>query len=362
MDKRVTDSIEVYDGHVPAFIEQELERLYHGRHSCIEYFRLYQGLEGVSVYRAARAGEPQVILLFRHDAGKLWVLNQAIPIDATQLQQFADTMFLRYPRVRRIDFHAIATEARSLSYPSQCLMAREDIVADLPATVYDYLTSLGKNTQRNLRRYRERLLRDHPGFAFGVVPRAEIGAEHLRTLQRLSCERLDGKGRTSTIDDTEFHRLRQLSAHYGLVTQARIGDQVVGGMLCFVIGDGISFRIIAHDPAWNDYSLGFLIYFMTICEAIRLGCTTMNFGWDHYPYKLRLGGHRRRLAMLTLYRSRLACVRDAGGLLARRVAQLRQDLVMSLRDSALSGSAGARWLQALAGSARRLLRRGAAHA
>ena len=360
MNKGAAESIEIYDGEVPAFVEEELERLYGGRYACVEYFRVYQGLQGVSVYRLTRERKPAVILLYQHVRDRLWVLNQAIAIDTDELRRFSQSMFRVYPKVNRIDFHAVAIDASSLSYPHQTLIAREDTIAPLPATVDEYVASLGKSTRHNVRRYRERLLRDHPEFDLRVVPRDGIRAEHLRALQRLNRERLDDKGRASTIDETEFQRLQQLSARYGLVTLACIGDQIVGGMLCFVIGDGITFRIIAHDRAYDDYSLGFLIYFMTICEAIRLGCTQMNFGWDYYPYKVRLGGQRRKLAMLTLYRSRFAYARDAVGLLTRRAAQLRQDLAVSLREAALSGSRRAQWLHAIAGGARRLMQRGAA--
>ncbi len=355
MDKEAAVAIDIYDGHVPSFIEDELEQLYGARYACVEYFRVYQGLDGVCAYRVACGGKPQVILLYQYRHHTLWVLNQAIRIDAAQLQRFAERMFARHPQVRRIDFHSIDADAGSLPWPKQCLITREDTVAALPATVDDYLASLGKSTRHNLRRYRERLLRDHPGFELRVVPREQIDGEHLRVLQHLNRERLDNKGRSSTIDEAEMYRLRQLSARYGLVTLACIGDKVVGGMLCFMIGKGITFRIIAHDPACDDYSLGFLIYFMTICEAIRQGCTQMNFGWDYYPYKLRLGGQRRRLAMLTLYRSRLAYAMDASSLLARQASRLKRDVVAALREAAASGSPHARFMQALAGNARRLL-------
>lgn len=359
MDKEAAVAIDIYDGHVPSFIEDELEQLYGARYACVEYFRVYQGLEGVCAYRVACGGKPQVILLYQHRHHTLWVLNQAISIDAEQLQRFTECMFARHPQVRRIDFHSIDADASGLHWPKQCLLTREDTVAALPVSVDEYLASLGKSTRHNLRRYRERLLREHPGFELRVVPRQQIGSEHLHLLQMLNRERLDSKGRLSTIDDTELHRLRQLSARYGMVTLACIGDKVVGGMLCFIIGKGITFRIIAHDPSYDDYSLGFLIYFMTICEAIRQGCTQMNFGWDYYPYKLRLGGQRRRLAMLTLYRSRLAYAMDASSLLLRQASRLRQEMAAALREAAASGSPHARLVQALAGNARRLLHRSA---
>lgn len=357
MENQASVAIDIYDGQVPSFIEGELECLYGARHACVEYFRVYYGLDGICTYRAACEGEPRLILLYQQAHHTLWVLNQAIRIEPADLQRFARSMFSHYPRVRRIDLHAV--DADGAGYPSQRLVTREDMQAALPASVDDYVAGLGKNTRRNIRRYTRRLLRDHPGFEIRVVPRAQINNEHLRVLQRLSRERLAGKGLLSTLDETELHRLRQLSARYGLVTLACIGDRIVGGMLCLVIGNCVNFRIIAHDPEFDDYSLGFLICFTTTCEAIRQGCTQMNLGWGHYPYKLRLGGRRRSLAMLTLYRSRLAYAMDAAGLLARRSAQLRQQLALGLRSAAASGDTGARLMHALAGSLRRLWQRSA---
>ncbi len=358
MESQASVSIDIYDGQVPSFIEGELESLYGARHACVEYFRVYHGLDGVSTYRAAFDGEPRLILLYQQRHHILWALNQAIRIEPADLQGFAQAMFSRYPRVRRIDLHAV--DADGAGYPSQRLLMREDMEGTLPGDVDDYVAGLGKSTRHNIRRYTGRLMRDHPGFELRVVPRAQINSEHLRVLQRLSRERLAGKGQLSTLDETELHRLRQLSARYGLVTLAVIGDRIVGGMLCLVIGKCVNFRIIAHDPEYDDYSLGFLVYFMTICEAIRQGCTKMNFGWGHYPYKLQLGGRRRSLAMLTLYRSRLAYALDAVGLLARRAAQLREQFASGLHSAAASGKPHARFLHALAGSMRRLWQRSAA--
>ncbi len=353
MQGQSTEVIERYDGYIPDFIESELEQLYGGRCANAEYFRINGGLEDVGAYRVARGDVPVVVLLYRRDRGTLWVLNQAIAIPRAEVERFVAHMFSAFRELRRIDFHAIATEATGLPYPSLALQSREDTVAELPGTVEEYEASLGKSTRHNLRRYGARLQRDHPDFRFSVVPREQIGREHLQMLQRLNRERLQDKGRPSTLDDAEMHKLRQLSARYGLVTLATIGGDAVGGMLSFVVGDGVSFRIIAHDPSYDDYSLGFIIYFMTICEAIRRGCRHMNFGWDYYPYKLRLGGQRRPLLMLSVYRSRFAYVRDGGSILMRALANARQQLALSVRRGALSGVRSARLLHALAGKLRR---------
>lgn len=348
-----SEVIEHYDGHVPAFIESELEQLYGGRFANAEYFRIHGGLDGAGAYRVVRGESPAVVLLYRRDHRKLWVLNQAIAIPRAEVERFASHMFSAFPQLRRIDFHAIATEPKGLSYPALALQSNEDTVAELPATVEEYEASLGKSTRHNLRRYGARLQRDHPDFRFSVVPREAIGSEQLQMLQRLNRERLQDKGCPSTLDDAEMHRLSQLAGRYGLVTLATIGGNAVGGMLSFVVGDGISFRIIAHDPSYDDYSLGFLIYFMTICEGIRRGCRHMNFGWDYYPYKIRLGGQRRPLTKLSVYRSRFAYGLDAPSILMRALAHGRQRLAISVRGAARSGVRSARWLHSLAGMLRR---------
>lgn len=353
MQNEAAEVVERYDGYVPDFIESELERLYGGRFANAEYFRIYGGLDGVSVYRFVRGGASAVVLLYRRERGTLWVLNQAIEIPRAEVERFASHMFGAYPEVRRIDFHAVSSDPKGLPYPRLALPSRQDTVADLPASVEEYEASLGKSTRHNLRRYGARLQRDHPDFRFSVVPREAIDSEQLQMLQRLNRERLHDKGRSSTLDEAEMRSLQQLAARYGLVTLATIGGDAVGGMLSFVVGDGISFRIIAHDPSYDDYSLGFLIYFMTICEAIRRGCRHMNFGWDYYPYKIRLGGRSRPLLMLSVYRSRFAYALDAGSILMRVLANGRQQMALSVRRASLSGVRSARLLHALGGKLRR---------
>ncbi len=45
MNRKAAESIDHYDGQVPAFIEKALERLYGARHASVEHFRVYQGLD-----------------------------------------------------------------------------------------------------------------------------------------------------------------------------------------------------------------------------------------------------------------------------------------------------------------------------
>ncbi len=89
-------------------------------------------------------------------------------------------------------------------------------------------------------------------------------------------------------------------------------------MITYRLGQNFSLRILSHDPAFDEYRPGFACCYLTICECIRQRGKNFNFGWGEYAYKYRLGGIRRQLSVLVVYRSHFHML--ANGALAIKTA------------------------------------------
>ena len=63
--------------------------------------------------------------------------------------------------------------------------------------------------------------------------------------------------------------------------------------------------MLAHDPTYDEYWLGILCCYLTMCECIQRGAEEFHFLWGRYEYKYTLQGVKRDLDNIAIYRSRM---------------------------------------------------------
>lgn len=298
-------SIACYDGEIPAFVDMEMRRLYGNIHSTLAHLQIYGGLEEVThTYVARRQNKVVAVFLFRRDGDVVRVINEGMGIGTAQTQGFADYVFSTWPEVNVIVFHAVQAAIAPLALPSQRYDCTANIVLPLPASGDAYLATLGKNMRRNLRRYMDKLTRSFPDFRFEVFEKEQVDEDHVRDIIDLNRARIAGKNKTFGIADEE-DRILALVRASGLVGVATIDGRVAGGAVGYLAGDHYFFKIIAHDPKYDEYSAGILCCYQMICACIARGCKEYNFMWNEYEYKFALGAHSRALQHVVVYRSRL---------------------------------------------------------
>lgn len=304
--------IACYEGPVPTFIETELPARYGDIHSTLAHLRIYGGLDAVThTYVARRLGIVVSLFLFRCERNAVRVINEGMAIEDEEIDRFAAYIFANFPSVHVISFHAVLTAIQRLAFPSQHYICTASIVLPLPASAEAYVAGLGKNMRRNLRRYMDKLKRDFPSFRFEVFEKEDVHREHVRDIMNLNRARIAGKNKTYAIDDEE-EKIVALARETGMVGVATIDGVVLAGSVGYLVGDNYFFKIIAHDPKYNEYSAGILCCYLTICECIARGCKEYNFMWNEYEYKFALGAHPRNLEHVVVYRSRLHLLRYAG--------------------------------------------------
>jgi hypothetical protein len=355
-------TVSLYENWVPAFVGAELERLYQSIFSSLAHFREYGGIENTSTYVVRTGDAVTSLLLFRRERAMVRVMNEVARIGEEEIRRFVAYIFRACPSVRVIRFHSIENDACTMPFPSQRHTFAENIVLTLPATQQDYLASLGKSTRSYINRYLNKFTRTFPSFIHQVYQTDDVSEQLVRAIIALNRARMAGKETASLIDERETMRIVRRARSCGLVSVVTIDGRICAGLVNYRIGSSFFLEVIGHDPEYNDYRLGTLCCYLTICECIRRGGQEYHFLWGESDYKYRLRGHRRDLVDLTVYRSRRHLVLSGGTAariaLAGRFRMAKLWLQRQARPQSPSGMSS-RLAGALLGVLRKLKRVGA---
>ena len=296
-------SIQCYEQDVPPFVGAALERLYGNLFSSLAYYRAFGGADNASVY-VVREGKAIVCTwLFRRYRNTVRVINEGIAVEQEDLMRFANYVFSGYPSVNIISFHAVRPHIDDLPMPWQRFNCLEDTVLTLPASAEVYRASLGRSTRSYIHRYLNKLKRDFPTFQFRALAADRIEEKDIRHIIDLNRLRMASKGKESANDDDTTQRIVQLAGECGLVGAIMLDGRICAGSINYCVGTNYFLETLAHDPAFDDYRLGTLCCFLTICECIARGGNEYHFLWGQDEYKTRLLGVQRDLDDLVIYRS-----------------------------------------------------------
>jgi hypothetical protein len=298
--RRVT----LYAKTVPPFAAAALERLYQHLYASLTKFSI-DGVLGDAGTYVVRQGDKEVSLfLFRRQHNRVEVLNEMIRLDTEDVQRFAASVFAAFEQVDVISFRAVQTDVRDLPYPYQRFNATENIVLTLPVSEQAYFASLGHATRKSIKYYTNKLKRHYPSFAFQTYDSKSATEQQIRAIIDLNRARMAGKNKVSAIDDLELQRKIRLVRECGIVGVATIDGQICAGSISYRIGDNYFMDVSAHDSNYNEYRLGTLCCYLTICACISLGGKECHLLWGNLDYKARFHGVPHNLDHLVVYRER----------------------------------------------------------
>lgn len=305
-------TITVRENELPSFVGPQLDRLYGSLYSSLAHFRSLGELDDMSTYVAWQDDVPIAIFLFRRDGDKVRVANEGMELDADEVVRFAQHVFATSAFADVVEFHAVKVDSVRIPLLHQRSFCAEDFIVRLPATAQDYTASLGQSTRKNLRRHRNQLERDFPGFRHDIVERSDVDERDIRHMLELSRQRMERKGLDFAIGEDEARHIVRLVQQSGALLVASIDGRCCGGSVLFRFGKDWTSRVNAHDPAFDDYRLGMICCHLAICSAIEAGAERFHLGHTWYEYKTALLGEFERFDHLALYRSPYALVRHAG--------------------------------------------------
>ncbi len=295
-----------YRGSLPSFVWAGLEQLYHSSFCSHAHLEASGALGEVPwAWVARRDGQVVAVLLFVATRGTARVLNEVVTLEADCVEQFAQDLFRRFPRVGAIVLHAVELRGRCTLFPQLGHVCSEDFVLVLPSNRDDWLAGLSRQAREKLRYYHARCRRREPGLSFDILRGEQVGECHVQALLALSRARMEKKGVSFGIGSVEQGQLLALARARGMLVLLTLDGRICAGLLCSVTGDDVFMHVVAHDPTRDDLRLGLVACSVGIAGAIAAGHARFHFLWGRYDYKLRLGGRERPLSSMVVYRNRL---------------------------------------------------------
>lgn len=300
-----------FEHEIPRFVETEIERRYGSLFSTLPHFRQTGKLTATtSAYIARKNGKVETLLLYDRSDKRVTVLNELIHLSKTEAREFIAFVFDRYASVNNIAFNAITADLGGLRYPFQRFFCAEDIVIGPLATVHEYSSSLTKNTRKSIRRHANALLRSHPSYRFPILPPEVVNKDLVRLIIGFNKARMADKEKISAYTDEECEWIIALSSTRGLVSVVTIDGKVCAGTVCCKAGHEYHMLITAHDSAYDQFGMGILCCYRTVCEYIQRGGKQVHLLWGRHAYKASLGGVPRQFDRITVYRNKVDYLRD----------------------------------------------------
>ncbi len=299
---------------IPLFAAAALDELYGSLYSTLTHLGLHDGLQATSTYAAWNKNKLSALFLFRQAAGEVTVMNQGMQLDPCELERFGTTIFARYPKVGRIHFHAVRLSSSPAKQMALRFACTEDMVISLPTTEQDYLARLGKSTRKSLRQHLTRAQAVLPAFRYIVKNGHAVPRQVIEHIIGFNHQRMANKKRASALKGETSRKLTALIRDRGEVGMIYAGVRLCAGTLACRVGEDIFSLVNAHDPAYDDLSLGSVCRFLMIKNSIHTGARRFHLLGGQIGNKQEVLGERLPLDHLVLYRSRRDLLRDAAGI------------------------------------------------
>ena len=154
----------------------------------------------------------------------------------------------------------------------------------------EYLEARSSNFRQQLRHRERRLAR---------AGRVEVRLANERTLDRdldvlFALHRARWSGRPSDFSDTPFHReLARAALERGWLRLRllELDGRPLAAWHGFMVGRVANYYQAGRDPAYERFSVGFVLLAASIRAAIEEGATEYRFGRGDEPFKLRFAAH-----------------------------------------------------------------------
>lgn len=294
----------VYEHGIPPEVALWLERIYQSPFSTIPYFRIFHHVPQLKALAiATEVSTPVHVLVYVIRGKEVTLLNELVAIEQEYLQYFADFVFTRYPEVSSVNFNCLKNSLIQMPYPLRLWKTSQDITIALPPTPDEYLAQLGRQTQKHIKYYINRLQREFADVVFRVATTQEIDPAVIGTIIEMNRLRMKSKQIHSGYTDAFEKQIKGFCCHYGSASTISVGGVIVAGAICYTVGDHMYLEAIAHDPNYNKYNAGQVCLYLTIKHAIETEKTSFHLLWGQSEYKYRFLGVRQDLYFLSIYRS-----------------------------------------------------------
>jgi hypothetical protein len=300
------DSIQhiIYENEIPPDVGLNLGKIYQSSFCVIKYFEIFRGIDSPNAM-VISCGEPgpRHIIAYSISGKEITVLNELVEIERDYVQYFADTVFNKYPAITTVNFNCIKNRITTFQYPWRLWKTSQDVSIILPPTFEAYHAKLGRQTQKHIKYYLNRLQREYADFTFQAAATHEIEPGVISRIIEMNRLRMQSKNIRSGFDNLFKKRIMEFCRDYGLVSTVSIQGKIVAGAICYEVGNQAYLEAIAHDPDYNKYNVGQVCLYLTVKYMIEKGRDSFHMLWGENEYKYRFLGVKQDLYYISIYKS-----------------------------------------------------------
>jgi hypothetical protein len=293
-----------YVNEIPLDLERFIEKIYQSSFSVIKYFTIFKDVDSINALVISRGeADPVHVLAYTISGKEITLLNELVNIDQEYLEYFVATVFDRYPAITTVNFNRLKSRTADFHYPWRLWQKSQDIAVELPRSFDAYHAKLGRQTQKHIKYYLNRLHREQGDFTFQVAASHEIDPDSIARIIEMNRLRMKGKNIHSGYDSSFEMRITEFCRYYGKVSTVRIHGKIVAGAICYEVGNHAYLEAISHDPEFDKYNIGQVCLYLTIKSVIESGRDSFHMLWGENAYKYRFLGVKQDLYFLSVYRS-----------------------------------------------------------
>jgi hypothetical protein len=294
----------IYVNCIPDFVESTLLRLYENVYCTLARISAYDSLKGISTYVRLENSVIKTVILFRINRRTIDIVSQQIKLAPAEICSFAKLVFLNYP-VATVRFQAIDSKLDFCPYPFLQKQALEENVILLPPTKDIYMASLRSQFRKQILTQEVAIRAKYPGFKIKILSGNQIDDEVIGKILSLASKRMASKGSHDYTTSIDRDALGKIFRKYGYVALGVVDEEVCGGAMWLSVGARHFHQIAAHDPQYDEFTLGSQLWLAAILHCIELGgaeCWLMGGASGH---KAKFLAKVRELNEIVVFKSKV---------------------------------------------------------
>ncbi len=228
-------------------------------------------------------------------------LNSLAYLKQNTIDIFTNHIFKNYPNIKTIEFPS--SYSSLLADKSILTVRSEDFIISLPGSIDEYYQQLGSSTRANVRKHKNKFLKEYPQAKFVTKTGNEIDRSLIDKIINLNFNRIKSKGEVPNVNSSHIDNFHQYSQHYGCVTYIEVDGNIIAGSIAYMSNKSMYSYFLAHDNNYSSYNAGQLCMLFLIQISIEKGFTEFHLLWGESEYKTRFLAKPRTMYSYIIFKS-----------------------------------------------------------
>ncbi|NDP19842.1 MAG: GNAT family N-acetyltransferase [Paludibacter sp.] len=238
------------------------------------------------------------VLIFDNKGDTTFFLNSLSFIKQELIEIFKNYLFTNFPQINKIE---LSSSYMDYSLEKSILTIRsDDFIITLPSTMDGYYLQLGSSTRSNVRKHKNKFLRDYPQSIFIIKIGTEIEESIVDKIIRLNFDRIKSKREVPHANHNDTINHFKYSQHYGCVAYIEVDGEIIAGCIAYILNGSMYSYFLSHDNNYSNYNAGQLCLLYLIEIAIEKGFSDFHLLWGKCDYKTRFLAKPRPMYSYTI--------------------------------------------------------------